>query len=188
MELITGMECRSVNRATTRSLRSRWPGRRYARVVIFFGFLLWLAAEIASFVLVAEQIGWLWAVLILVAVSAVGPFIVRRVGVGVLAHTQERLARGEVPTREVLDGAVVLFGGAMICIPGFVGDAIGLVLMIGPVRHLLIWAAGRRLARQVQTFSLRRGPFIDAGSRSTSAGPPPPSGPAPLLPGEGRPV
>jgi UPF0716 protein FxsA len=162
------------------------PGGRYPRVVIFFGFLVWLAAEIASFVLVAEQIGWLLALLILVAVSAIGPLIVRRVGIGVLGHTQDRLARGEVPTREVLDGAVVLIGGAMICIPGFVGDAIGLSLMIGPVRHLLIWATGRRLARRVQTFSLRRGPFIDARSRSTATGSAPPSAPAPLRPGEPR--
>lgn len=134
--------------------------------MIFVGVLLFIAAEIASFVLVAEQIGLLWALVILVAASALGPFIVRRVGLSVLAHTQERLARGEVPTRELLDGLVVLIGGVMICVPGFIGDAIGLSLMISPVRHLVIRASGHRLAHRVQGFRTGRGQVIDARARA----------------------
>ena len=133
--------------------------------MLFFGVLLFIAAEIASFVLVAEQIGLLWAILILVAASALGPFIVRRVGLSVLAHTQERLARGEVPTRELLDGLVVLIGGVMICVPGFIGDAIGLLLMISPVRHLVIRASGHRLAHRVQRIRPGRRQIIDAYAR-----------------------
>ncbi len=150
-------------------------------MVFFLGVLLFIAAEIASFVVVAEQIGFLWALAILIVVSALGPLVVRRVGVGVLAHTRERLARGEVPTRELLDGLVVLIGGVMICVPGFIGDAVGLLLMIGPVRHLVIRAAGHRLARRVQT--VRSGPWrvIDTRSRprrgGSSAPPGPPSPP-----------
>jgi UPF0716 protein FxsA len=132
---------------------------------VLFGALLILAGEIAAFVVVAHQIGFLWALAILLTVSALGPFVVRRVGFGVLAHTRERLARGEVPTRELLDGLVVLIGGVMICVPGFVGDAFGLLLMIGPVRHLLIRLAGRRLAHRVQGFGTGRGRVIDARSQ-----------------------
>jgi UPF0716 protein FxsA len=90
--------------------------------VFFIGVLLIIAAEIAAFVLVVEQVGFLWALLILILVSALGPFVVRRVGAGVLAHTRDRLALGEVPTRELLDGLVVLIGGVMICVPGFIGE------------------------------------------------------------------
>jgi UPF0716 protein FxsA len=135
--------------------------------VFFLGVLFFIAAEIAAFVAVAEQIGLLWALVILIAASALGPFIVRRVGLGVLAHTQERLGRGEIPTRELLDGLVVLIGGVMICVPGFIGDALGLLLMIGPVRHLLIKASGHRLARRVQGIRTGRWQFIDASSRPT---------------------
>jgi len=123
-------------------------------LVFLLGLLLFVCVELGSFVLVAQQIGFLEAFVILIVVSALGPFIVRRVGVGVLAHTQERLARGEVPTRELLDGLVVLLGGVMICVPGFVSDAFGLLLMIGPVRHLVIRATGRRLARRVPTIRI----------------------------------
>jgi UPF0716 protein FxsA len=133
--------------------------------VFFISALLVVAAEIAAFVLVVDQVGFLWALLILILVSALGPFVVRRVGSGVLAHTRERLALGEMPTRELLDGLVVLIGGVMICVPGFIGDAVGLMLMISPVRHLVIRAFGHQLARRVQTTPGRWG-FIDA--RSTS--------------------
>ena len=129
--------------------------------MFFIGFLLIVAAEIAAFVAVAEQIGFLWALLILIVVSALGPLVVRRVGFGVLASTRERLARGETPTRELLDGLVVLLGGVMICVPGFVGDAFGLLLMIGPVRRLVIRVAGRRLARRVGSLRPHRWRIID---------------------------
>jgi UPF0716 protein FxsA len=135
--------------------------------VFFISALLIVAAEIAAFVLVVEQVGFLWALLILILVSALGPFVVRRVGSGVLAHTRERLALGEVPTRELLDGLVVLIGGVMICVPGFIGDAVGLLLMIGPIRHLVIRAFGHQLARKVQNVAPGRWGFIDA--RSTPA-------------------
>ena len=118
--------------------------------MFFIALLLVVAAEIVSFILVAQQIGFLWALAILVVLTALGPLVVGRVGFGVLTHTRERLARGEMPTRELLDGLVVLIGGVMICVPGFVGDALGLLLMIGPIRHLVIRTAGHRLARRVQ--------------------------------------
>lgn len=135
--------------------------------MFFISVLLIVAAEIAAFVFVVEHVGFLWALLILILVSALGPFVVRRVGSGVLAHTRERLALGEMPTRELLDGLVVLIGGVMICVPGFIGDAVGLLLMIGPVRHFVIRAFGHHLARRVQKTPPGRWRLIDA--RSTPA-------------------
>lgn len=136
------------------------------RGVFFFGFLLFVCAEIAAFVAVAGQIGFLRALAILIVVSALGPFVVRRVGIGVLVHTQQRLAGGELPTRELLDGLVVLLGGVMICVPGFIGDALGLLLMVGPLRHLLIRMTGRRLARRVPTIRIGSWPMPGPPSRA----------------------
>jgi UPF0716 protein FxsA len=125
------------------------------KVVFFLSALLFIGAEIASFVLVAGQIGFLWALAILIVVSALGPFVVRSVGVGVVGRTQEKLARGELPTWELLDGLVILLGGALICVPGFISDVLGLLLMVGPLRRLVIRTTGHRLARRVQTIPLR---------------------------------
>lgn len=135
--------------------------------MFLFGALAFLVAEVAAFVAVGEQIGFGWAVLILFGFSAIGPFVIRRVGMGVIARTQQRLASGEVPTREVLDGVVVLAGGLMIVVPGFVSDALGLLLMIGPVRQAVIRAAGHRVARRVQTVRAGRWTVVDIRSRPT---------------------
>jgi UPF0716 protein FxsA len=140
--------------------------------VFFLSALLFVGAEIASFVLVAGQIGFLWALAILILVSALGPFIVRRVGIGVIGRTQEKLARGELPTRELLDGLVILLGGTMICVPGFLSDALGLLLMVGPLRHLVIRTTGRRLARRVQTFPTGTWRVMNVRSRPTPDEPP----------------
>ena len=136
-------------------------------MVVFFGGLLIVGAEIAAFVAVAEQIGFVWALALLIVVSALGPFVVRRVGLGVVANTRERVARGELPTRELLDGVVVLIGGVLICVPGFVGDAIGLLLMIGPVRQLVIRTSGRQLSRRIQRSRAHRWRVVATHSRPT---------------------
>lgn len=137
--------------------------------MLFFGLLLGLAMEILAFVLVAGQIGFLLALVILIVTSAMGPFVVRRVGIGVLAKTRERLELGELPARELLDGLLIFVGGALICLPGFVSDAIGLLLMVGPVRHLAIRVGGLRVARRVTAVPFGRSRVIDARSRPARA-------------------
>lgn len=141
------------------------PAKALPCIVFFVGVLAIIAAEVAAFVAVAEQVGFLWALALLIVVSVLGIFVVRHVGLGVLDQTRERLIRGEMPTRELLDGLVVLIGAAMICVPGFVGDVLGLVLMIAPVRRLVIRVSGDRLARRVQRSRIDRWRVIDVTSR-----------------------
>ncbi len=145
--------------------------------MLFAGLLLAVAVEVIAFVAVGEQIHFLPALALLLLVSASGPLIVKRVGLGVLGHARERLEQGDLPTGELLDGVLVLAGGALLCVPGFVGDAVGLALMVAPARHLVIRLAGRRLARRVREMEgvqgarvawpgrARRARVVDAASR-----------------------
>jgi UPF0716 protein FxsA len=161
---------------------------QYPARVLFFGVLLAIAAEITAFWVVAGQIGFLSALALLIVVSAFGPFIVRRVGLGVLAHTRERVQQGEAPTRELFDGLVVLIGGVMIVVPGFIGDVLGLLLMIGPMRHLVIRLFSHRLARRLQRSGPGRGQVINVRARPRPDDFPPLPGPplpGPPLPGSG---
>ena len=47
------------------------------------------------------------------------------------------MARGQVPTKEATDGALILFGGALLLTPGFVTDAFGILLLLPPTRALV---------------------------------------------------
>jgi UPF0716 protein FxsA len=150
--------------------------------VFLIAAALFFVAEVAAFVAVGAHIGYGWAVLLLIGVSVLGPFLIKRVGLGVVARTQDRLAQGEVPTRELLDGVVVLAGGIMICIPGFISDALGLLLMIGPVRHLIIRVSGSRVARRVQTTRPGRWTVVDVRSwPGPGDGSPPPASTRPMI-------
>jgi UPF0716 protein FxsA len=162
--------------------------------VLLLALLLYLVAEIAAFVVVAGHIGVLLAVILVVGISLCGPLLVRRAGTGVIEHARQRITRGETPDREVLDGVVLLIGGVLVCIPGFIGDVLGLLLLIGPVRHAVIRTAGRHLARRVTTAtglplvfgarmpgSARRrdgaGPVVDAATHDEPDHPHPASDP-----------
>ncbi|MDQ2728572.1 MAG: FxsA family protein [Actinomycetota bacterium] len=112
-----------------------------------------IAVELYVLIEVAKAIGVAPAILALLLISASGPWLVRRAGFGVWRRSQERLAAGEVPGREALDGIVLLAGGLLLCIPGFVTDVFGLLLLIPPIRRLAGRVLAGRLARRAATLS-----------------------------------
>jgi UPF0716 protein FxsA len=152
--------------------------------VVLLAILLWAVAEIVAFVAVADHIGVLLAIILVLGVSAAGPFLVRRAGTGVVEQARQRIQRGESPNREVLDGVVLLLGGVLVCVPGFIGDALGILLLIGPVRHAVIRVIGRRLGRRVavatnQSFIVFGGRRPGRGGRVVDAATHDPSAPVP---------
>src|SRR5919106_4220252 len=103
--------------------------------------------ELWVIVQVAGSIGLLETIALLIAVSATGAWLLKQQGMATWRRLQATLERGEVPTREVTDGALILFGGALLLTPGFVTDAIGIVLLLPPTRAAIKGAARRSLAR-----------------------------------------
>mgnify|MGYP001947854156 CR=1 FL=1 len=114
--------------------------------VLFVLFIVVPIAEIYAFVAVADAIGFLPALAWIVLVSAIGAALVRREGLGALRRGQQRLAAGEVPTKEIASGILILFGGALMLTPGFLTDVVGLALLFPPTRALLSRPVSRRLA------------------------------------------
>jgi len=112
---------------------------------------------------------------LLVLVSVVGAWLVRREGLDILRRAQEEAAQGRIPGREIVDGLLVLGAGALMLTPGFVTDAVGLALLFPPTRALVRAMATRRLTRSMAsgrtTFRYgwrgedpSSGGIIDAGS------------------------
>lgn len=103
-------------------------------------FLLLLAmpiVELAVIVQVAEQIGVLETLVVLVGVSIAGAWLLKQQGLATWRSLQSTMAHGQMPTKEATDGALILFGGALLLTPGFVTDAFGLVLLLPPTRALV---------------------------------------------------
>ena len=118
-------------------------------IVLLLALLGIPVAEIFFIIRVARDLGIPETIGLLVAVSIVGAWLVRRSGLGVLRQIQERLARGEIPGKELVDGLLILVGGLLMLTPGFLTDAVGLLLLIPPtrlaLRALLIRRNGKRL-------------------------------------------
>src|SRR3954468_5018223 len=104
------------------------------------GAFLLVIAEITVFVLVAQAIGWGWAVAIGLATMAVGVLLVKREGVRAWrrfrgAPRAGRLFRGALGEGgpaggEVSDGLTGLIGALLLIVPGFLTDAAGLLLLV----------------------------------------------------------
>jgi UPF0716 protein FxsA len=117
--------------------------------------LLFLAvpfAELFVIIKVGEAIGVLWTIVLLVGMSVLGAALVKREGLAVLRRAQERIQYGEVPGEQLLDGVLILFAGALLLTPGFLTDAMGVLLLLPPVRFGLRRAARRRLQRRVELY------------------------------------
>src|SRR3954454_21371878 len=93
--------------------------------------------ELAAFMSVADHVGVLAAVALVILCSMGGIALVKREGLGSWRRAQQRFGAGETPTAELLNGLLILVAGVLMAIPGFVTDALGLLLLIPPVRALV---------------------------------------------------
>jgi len=115
-------------------------------------------AEVSAIVWVAHQIGVLPMLALLFGVSVAGGFLAKRVGLEVWRRFRATLAAGDIPSGEVFDGALVLIAAAVLLVPGFITDLIGLALLVPAVRSLVKWRFWRRMRRRMLAASERVGP------------------------------
>jgi UPF0716 protein FxsA len=100
-------------------------------------FIVVPIVEIFVIIQVGEAIGPLWTVALLIADSILGAMLMRSQGRAAWRRFQAALAEGRAPAREVLDGALVIFGGAFLLTPGFVTDIFGVLFLLPPTRAFI---------------------------------------------------
>lgn len=106
-------------------------GRRRRRLrLIPLALLLTFVVEIAVLILVGRLIGIGWTILLLLATSVLGGWLVRREGRRTWRALGEAMRSGEMPSRQMADAALVMVGGALLLVPGFVTDVIGLLAVL----------------------------------------------------------
>jgi UPF0716 protein FxsA len=130
-------------------------------------FIVVPIAELALLIQVGQAIGVWWTIALLVADAILGSLLARSQGRAAWRRFNEALRGGRPPAREVLDGALVLFGGALLLTPGFLTDVLGLVLLLPPTRALVRAVLVRRFAaRMVATMT---SPPAPRGTRARRA-------------------
>jgi UPF0716 protein FxsA len=103
--------------------------------------------EIAGFVLIGPYLGVGGTLAEILLTGIIGMAIIRRQGFETLVRLRSATQAGETPLPVAVDGGAKVLAGVLLAVPGFFTDAIGLLLLIPPIRRLAIGWAGRWLVR-----------------------------------------
>jgi len=107
--------------------------------VVAFGLELWGLITIGSWIG-----GWNTVVLVILT-GILGAWLAKQQGMQVFRMVQHQLARGQMPTDSLIDGVLILIGGILLLLPGFVTDVIGLVFLIPYTRMIIRYLLKRWL-------------------------------------------
>ncbi|WP_232676864.1 FxsA family protein [Nocardioides sp. R-C-SC26] len=146
--------------------------RRFA-LVLLIALIAVPVVEIYVLIQVGQVIGPWWTVGLLLLASVVGSWLIKREGARAWRALRSAVDEGRMPAREIADGVLIVLGGALMLSPGFVTDAVGVLLILPLTRPLL---------RRILTGVLeRRMVVVPGGSDATRPG----AGPqGPIIRGE----
>ncbi len=106
-------------------------------------------AELYVIIKVGEAIGVLPTIALLILDALLGSFLWRQQGRAAWIRFNRALAENRLPHKEVFDGVLIIFGGALLITPGFLTDILGLILLIPPTRALVRAIASRRVRHRL---------------------------------------
>lgn len=117
--------------------------------------------------------------LVVLFTGIAGASLARAQGVRVIREIQGQLAQGSMPTAELVEGGIVLFGGALLLTPGFITDTVGFLCLLPPSRKVIAIGLRRWFSGRIQVAA---GPGFTAANfqAGTRIRHPAPPGRAPL--------
>lgn len=112
--------------------------------ILLLLFIVVPIIEVFILIQVGQVIGAWWTVGLVVLTAVIGSLLLRMEGLATLFRLQNTLRRGEVPAFELMEGALLLVGGALLLTPGLFTDAIGFTCLLPWTRRPLVrWAMQR---------------------------------------------
>lgn len=121
--------------------------RRAGMVAI--AFVVLAIAEIAVFVAMVKLIGLAWTLLLLVATSMAGAWLLRREGGRGWRRFRTAVEQGRPPGREATDSLLGLVAALLLVLPGFLTDIVGALLAAPPTRRYVAAGVERAAERRI---------------------------------------
>lgn len=119
--------------------------------LLALAFLVVPLLELYVIIQVGQVIGAGWTIVVLLAISAAGAWLVRHEGQRAWQALRTAIEAGRMPDRELADGALLLIGGTLLLTPGFLTDVVGFFLLLPVTRPLarrwLAYVISRRVLR-----------------------------------------
>lgn len=107
---------------------------------IFLLFIIIPLGEMLLLFEVADQIGGLTTLGLVVLTAVVGIQILKQQGLSTFTRANQRIESGELPAQEIVEGLFLAVGGAFLLTPGFITDTLGFMFLIGPIRRYIVRA------------------------------------------------
>ncbi|MBP9854290.1 MAG: FxsA family protein [Candidatus Omnitrophica bacterium] len=118
---------------------------------LFVLFIAFLTLELYVIIEVGSSIGAFNALVLLIVMGMVGAFLARIQGFIILNKINLSLERGQLPSSELMDGLMILSGGVLLIIPGFVSDVMGLCLLIPATRSIIKLFIQKKMETMIKT-------------------------------------
>lgn len=125
-------------------------------LALFIGLPL---LEVAVFIQVGGAIGVWPTIAATIATALAGSLLLRAQGLATLLRARAQMDQGQLPAREMFEGVCLVLAGALLLVPGFVTDVIGLLLFVPPLRELLRLMIARHIAAKAARGEARV--FVD---------------------------
>ncbi len=126
--------------------------------MLFKLFLIFAVApviELAVLIYVGSIIGTFNTIAVVILTAAVGAYMVKLEGIGVIYRFRINLAEGTFPAEEIIDGAMVLVAGALLLTPGFFTDIAGFLMVFPASRGVIKRLLRRYVNHRITTVNIR---------------------------------
>lgn len=130
-------------------------------------FIIVPLVELYFIIVVGEQIGALWTIILVLLTAVIGVNLLRFQGMSTLTRAQKNMAQGQIPAMEMMEGVALAVAGVLLITPGFITDSIGFLCLIPASRQAIIrylmaratlhtGVAGFRSSQQYQQHTQQR--------------------------------
>ncbi len=117
---------------------------------LFLLFTVVPAIELYLIIKVGSVIGALNTIFIIIFTGILGAYYAREQGFRVVNNIQRKMQEGAVPGDDLVNGAMLLVGGAFLITPGFLTDFAGFSLIFPPTREAIKVGVKRYLEKRVK--------------------------------------
>jgi len=108
------------------------------RYILPIFFILIPIIEITLFIEIGSKIGSFNTIILIFITAIFGVYLIKNGKFSYFTEIQNSLQQGIMPEIAIFSGMFFFLAGFLLIIPGFFSDAIGALLLIKPVRHIII--------------------------------------------------
>ncbi len=122
---------------------------------LFLLFTIIPIIELTLLIKVGSYIGAINTILVVILTAAIGAYMVKMEGIGIMYRIQKNMQEGIFPAEEILDGAMILVAGCLLVTPGILTDIIGFSFVFPMSRMAIKRLLRRYIDKKIATMNVR---------------------------------